>query len=524
MPSCTPCSTSSPLSFNLQYVYNAQCTDTCTLPGCNGCTPTDAKCIVYNGAALVCSGIETGDTLETALQKLDEQVCSAIGDYSTYQFNCLEAWCSCTITTEAQFVDQITAYACQTRSNLNTFIGTTFPTYQSVLNARFIALEVPGITCATASVTSTSTLVQILNAYCTQITNIKAAILVSSVDWDQCFTVVSPPSTVIGGFSLLVDQICQVKAIAEAAAVLPIFNNTAYTCLSAPTSSDTLVQTITMMLDLLCTTAVFDPANVNWGCTGTEPATLELGVQQIVDSLDTLLQNNATYSGDFVITPVDLGDPCAGINVALATPLNLDRFVASNGADTSPGTLEDKLIAGTGVTLDYVTTPGGVIITSVGDTYKVKANVIDNSPDFLDEKVQGQPDTSGSITINTLYNVTTKQVDFTPSINPDALMELIFSTIENSIVWKARFCSLAAACTPGTTCTAWNISNAGTPMVDPDGTFAYTNCDGIYTITTLVAGASTSICAIGGIITTAGVLTIVEISPCSETTTTTTLP
>ena len=521
MPSCTPCSTSSPLSFNLQYVYNAQCTDTCTLPGCNGCTPTDAKCIVYNGAALVCSGIETGDTLETALQKLDEQVCSAIGDYSTYQFNCLEAWCECTITTEAQFVDQITAYTCETRSNLDAFIGTTFPTYQSAINARFVALEVPGITCATASVTSTSTLVQILNAYCTQITNIKAAILVSSVDWDQCFTVLSPPTTVIGGFDLLVDQICAVKAIAEAAAVLPVFNNTAYTCLADPTSSDTLVETITMMLDVLCTAAIFDPANIDWGCTGAEPADLEAGIQQIVTSLDGLLQNNATYSEDFVVTAIDPEDPCAGINVALATPLNLDRFVASNGADTSPGTLEDKLIAGSNITLDYITTPGGVIIESTGDTYTVKANVIDDSPDFLDEKVQGQPDTTGSISIATLYNVTTKQVDFTPSIDPDALMELIFSTIENSIVWKARFCSLASACTPGTTCTAWDISNGGTPEVDPDGTFAYTDCEGIYTITTLAAGDSTSICAIGGIITTAGTLTIVEISPCSETTTTT---
>ena len=163
MSDCIPCTTTSPSVFSAQYFYNAQCTDTC---GSGPSSCCDASDTIYRGPALSCSGIEPLDNLETALQKLDEQVCSAIGDYSTYQFNCLEDWCSCTITTEAQFVDNITAYACETRDMLDTFLSSTYASYQTAINERFDDVDVPGITCATASVTSTSTLNEILLAYC----------------------------------------------------------------------------------------------------------------------------------------------------------------------------------------------------------------------------------------------------------------------------------------------------------------------------------------------------------------------
>lgn len=517
MPNCIPCTTTSPVTFTTQYWYNAQCTDTCTSSG--GSTCCDASDTIYNGPALTCSGIEPLDTLETIIQKLDEQVCSAIGDYSTYQFNCLEDWCSCTITTEAEFVDQITAYTCETRSNLDTFIATTFPSYQSALEERFTETEVPGITCATASVTSTSTLVQILNAYCTQITNIKAAIDVSSVDWDQCFTVGSPPSTVIGGFDLLIDQICTVKATADAAAILPTFNNTAYTCLSTPGASDTLVATITKILDVLCGLAEFDPANIDWGCTGAEPADLEAGVQQIVNSLDTLLEALPTYSEDFVVTATDEEDPCAGVTISLATPINQDRFVASNSSDTSPGTLIDKLSAGTSITLDDTTTPGLVIINSL-ETFTVKANAADTASGYLDTKIEGQTDSTGALTIVESYNSGTDKLDLTPLINETEFMDYIFSRIETSMTWRSRFCSLVAACTPGTICTAYNITNAGGS--GETASFYYTDCDGNLQSQLLEEAGSASVCALGGIYATDGSLSIVEVAPCSETTTTTT--
>lgn len=529
MAVCNPCTSSSPLVFSAQYFYNQQCSD-CILTGCNGASQ-DAKCIYYNGPALPCSGINPLDTLETALQKIDEQICAITGDYSTYEYNCLEEWCSCTITTEAQFVDQITAYTCETRSNLDIFIGTTFPIYQGTLNARFLSIEVPGITCVAASITPTSTLNEILEAYCTGISNIQAAINPSTVDWAQCFSVGSPPSTVIEGFDLLVDQICLVKATADAAAVLPTFNN-AGDCLldQGGTADDSLVTTINLIKTLLCNIWMV-PGIINWGCMDPSPNNINELWQEVVDEISSLkIDIIKEVSADFILDYVDAGDPCQGLSLSLASPVvNVDRFVASNALDASPGTLVDKLSAGPNITLDDTTTPGLVIISSTGDTYKVKADIseADGDANYLTDKVEGDVSTDGAIIITTSYNIGDLKTQFTPSISPDALLELIFSTIEGDIAWKARFCTIASICVPGYTCTAYNISNGEAP--GNFGSYSYTDCFGVSQSGSLDGGESLDVCAIGGIII-LGTLTVVDNGPCPDlspattTTTTTTVP
>lgn len=529
MATCGSCSSPSPTIFSAQYFYNQQCND-CILTGCNGASQ-DAKCVYYNGPALPCSGIEPMDTLETVLQKIDEQICAVTGDYSTYEYNCLEDWCSCTITTEAQFVNQITAYACETRSLLEVFTGTTFPTYQAALNATFETVGVPGITCETASITPTSTLNEILQAYCSSITAIEEDIqgAIDTADWSQCIAS-SAPTTLLETFNLIIDQICIVKATADAAAVLPIFDNS-FNCLEG-TSEDTLVDTINGMLDLLCDTSPFSAEGVTWGCIDDGEATdLQEAFQVLVDNIiSTQSSVITTVSEDFVLSLNDVDDPCSGLNLALASPLvNSDRLVASNAIDATPGTLMDKLSAGPNITLDDTTTPGLVIISSTGDTYKVKADIseADGDANYLTDKVEGTTSPDGAISITTSYNIGDLKTQFAPSINADALMELIFSTIENNIEWKARFCTIASTCVPGYTCTAYNISNGGDP--EDTSSYAYTDCFGVAQSGSLSGGEEIDVCAIGGIIIT-GTLTVIdngacpELSPTTTTTTTTAAP
>src|SRR5689334_7513948 len=104
---CTNCqnNSSSVSVFDIQYIYNSNCTDCNT--ACNG-NIVDSKCVGYYGPNLVCSTISTNDSLELALQKIDEILCSTSGDYSTYDIHCLPG----PITTEAQFVSVITDYLC----------------------------------------------------------------------------------------------------------------------------------------------------------------------------------------------------------------------------------------------------------------------------------------------------------------------------------------------------------------------------------------------------------------------------
>lgn len=424
---------STPFSFDIQYFYDESCS-TCSTD-C-GSTGADATCIIYTGANLSCSGIETNDNLETALQKIDEQICTVTGDYANYQYGCLTEWWGNSITTESEFVEAITTYSCEITENLESFTGVTFPAYQSSVSARFQSIEGPSITCTFAGVTSSDDLNTILTKYCTAFGTLDTAISLVGVDWDQCFTVTTPPTTIAEAFSLVIDQICQVEA---AGATLPTFNNSA-NCL-AGTSTDSLVTTIDSIITNLCLTDEFDGDSITLGCLAPVDTSLQEIIQEIADQTSTLIQNTPTYSADFTVTPN--GDPCDGVTIALATPINQDRFVALNVGDASPGTLVDKLTAGTGITL----TPGGGTMTistsGTADSFEVKADA-SGSEGFLVDKVAGQ--SAGGISITASYNAGSDKLDLTPSIDYSELFTELLNRLDTDSDLYDLFCEKLANC------------------------------------------------------------------------------
>lgn len=346
--------TSSPLAYNVQLFYSNECFS-CS-DGC-GSSVQSSACVQYKGPNLSCSGIETDDSVEVALQKIDEQICSAIGDYSNYQFNCLPDWWGASISTEAEFVNAITDFTCEINDTVDTFINTTFSTYQSTVNSRFLVIETPGTVCSIAGLSGSESLQEVLDSYCDIITDISDEIDVTSysVDWDQCMAATAP-TTLEEAFSLVIDQICSVEASSGS---LPTFNNTT-SCLPSPGSSDSLVSTIDKIKTYICALPELDNGNLSSTCI-TVPGTtndLEGILQNILDALDELKQNYVTFdTGDFDVTATG-EDPCSGITVALQTPIDQDRFVAVSASDASPGTLFTKL-----------SSPVGTIeITNVSDT------------------------------------------------------------------------------------------------------------------------------------------------------------
>ena len=356
--SCTNCGTSSPyITYNVQYSTAPCISDVACAGGYyNG------KCVYYAGPNLACSGVNTKDSLEVALQKMDAQICTAIGNYSTYDFHCLSI--PAPITTERQFVDVIATYVCATQTQLAAHVNSVFPAYQATVASEFGAIMSPSITCSIAGVSPSDSLTQILTKYCTALTALNTATSLTGVTWSACFTA-STPSTIAGAFSLLADQICQVKALTSGG--LPVFNNTG-TCLPSPGATDSLVSTVGKIITRLCTTTVFDINALTWGCT-TKPssttADLQSAFQTVLDTTNDYKRNKVTFSNDFVVTQTNSGNPCLGISVALATSLNQDRFVAATSGDTSPGALNAKLLAGANIALDYSTTPGKVIINTI---------------------------------------------------------------------------------------------------------------------------------------------------------------
>lgn len=427
--------TSTPFSYNVQYFYDqscSTCSDTC------GGHQLDATCVVYTGPNLACSGIQTNEDLETILSKIDEQICAATGDFSNFQFNGLIAWWGQPITTEIEYVDASTSYADQIAGDLLLFTGTTFITYQSSVAARFDALEEPEISCTIAGVTTADDLTTVLTKYCNTFGDLYDSISISAVDWDQCFTVTTPPTTLAEAFSLVIDQICQVS---DAGATLPSFNNSA-NCL-AGSSSDSLITTIGLITGVLCETDAFDGTALTLGCLAPATTDLQDVVQELVTQTNALIQNTVTYSGDFTVTPN--GDPCDGVTLSLATPVNLDRFVAVDALDPTPGTLVDKLSAGSGITFTNLGNQLNISTAATPDSFKVKADSGGTDTEgFLENKVNGG--SAAGVTITTNYNATSEQVDILPSINPSELFTYLLNQLDGDPDLFELFCSKLVNC------------------------------------------------------------------------------
>ena len=424
-----------PFTFNVQYLYDqscSTCSDTC------GGNRADASCIVYTGPNLSCSGVETNDDLETVLSKIDAQICTVTGDYTGYQFNCLSEWWGNGITTESEFIDAITSYACEITENLESFTGTTFPAYQSSVAARFSSIEGPELTCAFAGVTASDDLTTILTKYCAAFDTVNDFTSLSGVDWDQCFTVTTAPTSISEAFSLVIDQICQVSA---AGTTLPTFNNSA-NCL-AGTATDSLEDTIGLITTALCDTDSFDGAALTLGCVDPASTSLQDVIQELVTQTSTTIQNTVTYSGDFVVTPN--GDPCDGVTLSLAVPINQDRFVAVDISDVTPGTLASKLTAGTGITITNNGTDLEFSTSGTADSFKVKAESSGaDTEGYLENKVSGG--SAAGVVITTTYNATTEQVDILPSVDPSELFTYLLNQLDADPELYDLFCAKLANC------------------------------------------------------------------------------
>jgi len=285
----------------------------------NNCgTPTSQ--VVYGGPNLPCTNIETGTTLDDVLSIIDTKLCAVVGDYTLYNKACLDDVTP--ITTEQEFVETISTKVCTIESDLATFTGTTFVDYQTTVTNSLNDITNPELTsCSFVGVLTTDTLEQVINKITTSLCNINTNHLtLTGVNWSQCFTVSTPPTTIPQAFDLLIDQICSVKDDVGAGGALPTFNNTG-SCLPTPGAADSLTDTVNKIKTRLCQTGTFDINALTWTCT-TKPSTtttdLQAAFQAVLNKLDSLSQVVPNFSGDFVVTNVDTAQPCLGKHVAFA--------------------------------------------------------------------------------------------------------------------------------------------------------------------------------------------------------------
>jgi len=446
--------TNTPFYYNVQY-SQPNC-DSCGDPIC-GNNVYNAKCGFYSGPALPCSEIETNDNLEVALQKIEDKLCQTTGNYATYNTYCLAP-----VATQKEFVEKISQQFCSLNTGYNTFVGTTFPAYQASVTSAINGVNNPSITCTAAGVISTDTIPIVLNKYCTAINNLQNYTSLVGVNWNQCFTVPTPPTTIAAAFNLINSQLC---SIASDCSGLGSFNNIG-SCLPSPTANDSAVDTINKIKTRLCQTGTFDINTLTWGCV-TKPSVvttdLQGAMQSIINHVDDYIKNKLTFSSSFNVTQTNPSNPCLGKTVALAGSIaGTDRLVAASPTDSSPGTLIAKLAGSTEIVIDDTTNPGFVTLSPRND--KLKAGAGDTSNGYLIDKIDGKVNALDGVRINESYNATTDKVDLDPVIDWNVFINKMFDEIDADAVLKARFCEFLGDCglvPPSSTTTTTTTSGGG---------------------------------------------------------------
>jgi len=415
----------------------------------------DSSTVIYTGPALTCSGIATNTNLQTILQTMDAKICASVSiNWSSFNYYCLPTLCSCSITTAQQFVETMSNQFCILNSAYNTFVNTTYPAEITTLLGLINGIKAPGLTsCSAVNVGSgdslNTVLTKILTNLCT--INTETSTGLASANWNECFTVSPSPTTLIGAFNTVLDLICQTKALIPGDVTLPTFNNIG-TCLASPGSADTLYNTVIKIRTLLCTLPTFTTSGLTWGCvtTGTD-------LQSTIQNLLTLTTTNRENSilqvdANFTLTPINGGNPCAGLKLNFVGAGSTDRLVASNHSDSSPGTLSDKVLPGTNVTLDFSDNTH-MVINAVGPDHKVSVTSGDPTSDYLQAKLNIKPDSLNIVSWSSVYNSTTHQLDITPAINLVTLFTDGLNTIASDPTLLAQFCALTCGCQPCTTTT-----------------------------------------------------------------------
>lgn len=427
----------------------------------SNCTPCNTSCssgnvnaddVIYTGGNADCISIPANSTLSEIILILAQAICDGAipdPDYSEYDTACLTNAEETQIITQSQFVESISLFVCTLREDFDEFVDETYATAIETITNNIEAINNPELTsCVSVGIIDTDNLNSVLTKLSDAACDLYEQLDPSSANWDTCYTVNPNPTTIVAGFNAIITMICDLKGLVEDGVVLPTFDNTS-SCLPTPGATDTLVATINKIKTVLCGLPEFDYTNISFNCV-TSATTLEGVIQNIIDLVSDNSQASVTFDEDyFTVTPLDEEDLCQGKYVTLNTE-NMDRLVASDADDLTPGTLEDKLEEGTGIDLDFSTTPGKVIIsvdTEPTDIF-VKADSTDDAGGYLIDKVTG--DVSGGVAIAISLDDTTDPVNHTVKISPvidyDALTEDVLLRIFNSTYLHGLFCTLVNNC------------------------------------------------------------------------------
>lgn len=407
--------------------------------------PTDATCVEYTSTPLSCLGGTEIQKLDEILQRIDIRICELTGGtdpYGDFELLCLEP-----VTTARDFAERTAAMLCQVRTTLLNFINNLYPVDLMAIKAEITDLNKAGFdkSCSGLNIVRADTISMVLSKLAEAICALELTTSdLSQVDWDKCVTISQAPSSIQEGFNFILQQLCTLQD-AGTSTHLPSFDNTG-SCLAAPSITDSLQETIMKIRSHLCSLPTFSVTALPNTCVSLSGiTTLEQSLSKILTQLDNLSRNSIRQvdNSQFSIADADATQPCQGKRLVLTgTVQGTDRMVAVNAADTVPGTLEQKISAGTGIAVDANAVPGKLTITTTQIIdYRVKTHETDSTPGYLSQKMIGAPGE-----VNVTVTPVTDQLEVRASIDYSIVIDRLFDILETDADLKARFCALVASC------------------------------------------------------------------------------
>lgn len=418
----------------------------------------DSSLIVYNSVTLSTINVTPGMDLQTALQNIDTAVATtitpnyALFNYGPYSGYTILNTSGGAITTLQEFVEGISKTVCVVQDNLYTFTGTTYPANQVILSNAITALQVPGITYSnsagglTISIGNTDPINTVLTKLATGLGDTGNILAAPGNDW-SLLSITPDPTNIYDAFNDLINyNISQDGIIGSKEPSIGNFNNSA-NCLATVggTSTDNAGTTIGLLRSYVCGLDTFNAGSISSTCL-TPQTSLDAWFQQLVNIADSNAANSFT-AVDASMTATSSG-PCSGFTIGVDPAWTGLSKVATSSQDTTPGTLTNKLIAGTNVTFTP-SAPGNQTLTidvSLPTLNKVLVNSLDATPDYLAAKIApayGNWGLSTSVTTNTNND---QLVISTVVTDPFVLAQNLINYISTDPVLLAAFCALKTQC------------------------------------------------------------------------------
>jgi len=417
---------------------------------------TDSKFVIYTGTNLPYINVvgTDNDNLQTILGKINTAInsSSSAPNYSGYNLYCITQTNGVSHPTNTQnFAEGISKIVCDNKDEYDTFVGTQYPSDQSIFTTAITDLQEPGLTYAAFSIVNTDTISQVYAKQFTGFTNIINSIKPNSANWANIGASVAT-STVAAFNTLIAYELSQDTEIDGKEPLIGTFDNDS-NCLSG-TSTDTAGETIDLLIAYVCDLPTFDYTNITFG--GVSSATdLEGTIQNTITSVNYLLTNGIIGIGAG-ITRTTIGSTYQGYKVAMDTAyLQYYKSALSTDLYTDADFLDNKIV-GDGTTIEVNTSdnPGQLTIVNLQpNNNKVAINVSDTDANYLSSKILGAGNSNWGLSNIPIIATDNSTLSISPGLDPDVLIPAIINYISTNPEIFTLFQSLVNQ-TDGGSCTA----------------------------------------------------------------------